>query len=186
MDFFSLLDVSDVDEILWESIRYCRPQESIILIRVYEGGERGNQNVPFCAAKHEMYSTLSTLAPPRSVVFESLTIKQLFDRNLGTNDLIKWLLESHIHIILTHIHQGFSTHGSGINVDMNEMMRNLLRLRYHVGFPSGEHLYCPVFTQDKRRYLQALGSYANNSLFIPLQRVTFKVILDEYKDEIAR
>ncbi len=119
-------------------------------------------------------------------MIESLNIKQLFKRGMGITKLIDWLLESHIHIVLTHIHQGFSTHGNGVNVDMNEMMLDLLRLRYHVGFPSGEQLYCPVFTQDKRRYLEALGPLANNSLFIPLSRCTFNVISDEYKDKIER
>jgi hypothetical protein len=32
----------------------------------------------------------------------------------------------------------------------------LKRLTYHIGFPNGEQLSCPIFTQDKGFYLDIL------------------------------
>ena len=48
-------------------------------------------------------------------------------------------------------------------------MQQLLRLRFHIGFPSEGSLYCPVFTQDKIRYLRPLGELANNTLRIQIK-----------------
>ena len=95
-----------------------------------------------------------------------IVLNELCKNQMTIADLVDWLLGGDIHFILTHVHQGFQSHG--IFVDMDQMMQELLRLRFHIGFPSGDSLYCPVFTQDKIRYLRALGDMANNTLRIPM------------------
>jgi hypothetical protein len=55
-------------------------------------------------------------------------------------DIVNWLLEGDIHFIISHIHQG------------------IVKLHDHPGFPSGDNLQCPVFTQDKYKYLSVLMS----------------------------
>ena len=118
---------------------------------------------------------------PKIIQLEKLYLDELCKQGMTITDLVNWLLGGHIHMILTHVHQGISTHGS--LVDMEMMMQQLLRLRFHIGYPNGASLYCPVFTQDKRRYLVALGDMANNTLFIPLNidNNCFDLYLDDIK-----
>jgi len=71
-----------------------------------------------------------------------------FHSRKGTpTDLIDWLLDSDIHIIATHVHQGIPRWSASI------VYTELQRLRNHCGFPSGDQLQCPVFTQHKFNYL---------------------------------
>ena len=127
-------------------------------------------------------STLTNIVKPKVIRLEKLYLDEVCRNEMTITDLVNWLLGGHIHIILTHIHQGFATHGSLI--DMENMMQQLLRLRFHIGYPNGASLYCPVFTQDKRRYLLALGELANNTLFIPLNMT--KKSFRYYHDQIKR
>jgi hypothetical protein len=52
--------------------------------------------------------------------------------------------------------------------DMREALSHFQRLKFHTGFPTGDQLRCPVFTQDKIVYLKCLGEFANNTLTVPL------------------
>jgi len=51
---------------------------------------------------------------------------------------------------------------------MPEALREYQRLTYHPGFPSGDQLRCPVFTQDKHVYIRALGDLANKTNTVPV------------------
>jgi len=63
-----------------------------------------------------------------------------------------------------NVHQGY-THQK---LDMAFLQTQLQRLHYHDGFPTGNFLRCPVFTQDKYEYLSVMGSLANPTLRIYL------------------
>lgn len=93
--------------------------------------------------------------PPGSIRFEGLNIKQLRESNCSLQEFVDWLLGGHVHIILGHVHQG--TESFGWNVE--DIYRELQRLQKHPGFPSAEQLQCPVFTQDKIKYLRLLHDY---------------------------
>jgi hypothetical protein len=69
--------------------------------------------------------------------------------------LIDWLLGSHVHFLLTHPHQGVGNHSDLIVVGIYEEVE---RLRYDCGQPSLEKLDCPIFRQDKWKYLQDVGN----------------------------
>ena len=58
------------------------------------------------------------------------------------------MLGGHIHFIISHIHQGLENFGWNIT----HMYSELDRLKYHPGYPMGQKLQCPIFTQDKWNY----------------------------------
>ena len=51
----------------------------------------------------------------------------------------------------------------------DDCQKELLRVEYHPGFPSGTHLRCPVFNANKKQYLLAIRQHTNPSFFLPLQ-----------------
>ena len=42
---------------------------------------------------------------------------------------------------------------------MDALVSEIQRLKYHRGFPYGNHLKCPVFLQDKYEYLAILQKH---------------------------
>ena len=84
-------------------------------------------------------------------------------------DIINWLLEGDIHFIISHIHQGI------VNINMNKLYTEIMRLHDHPGFPNGSNLLCPVFTQDKYKYLQVLMP---KGMCNPTLKVDFLPIMD--------
>lgn len=100
-------------------------------------------------------------------IIERMSIKDVREKKVGwehPKDLVDWLLESSIHIILIQgIHQGM--------IELwhpRDCQKELLRLEYHPGFPSGNQLSCPVFQANKKHYLLALPTRTNPSFFFPL------------------
>jgi hypothetical protein len=85
-----------------------------------------------------------------------------------TNDLVKYtyhwtctelfnhLLASDIHILSTHLHQGMLRQGGLGTWNMVNILMNLRRLKPHLGVPSGVFTDCPVASQDKMGYYEAL------------------------------
>ena len=51
---------------------------------------------------------------------------------------------------------------------MPEALNQYQRLTYHPGFPSGEQVRCPVFTQDKHVYIRSLGDLAVKTITVPV------------------
>ena len=136
---------------------------STIKIHVYQGGSGfGNQLLPFHQACEIIYSK-STIR----TVF--LTCGDVNAFKFTEKDIIDWLLEGDIHFIISHIHQGIRS------VNMNKLYTEITRLHDHPGFPSGSNLLCPVFTQDKYKYLQALMP---KGMCNPTLKVDFLPIMD--------
>jgi len=77
-------------------------------------------------------------------------------------DLFDWLVESDIHFFLTHPIQAM------YNWDCEDLFLQLERLRDHEGFPSGDQIYCPIFTQDKYKYISCVPGITNPTLKIDL------------------
>ena len=76
--------------------------------------------------------------------------------------MFDWLLDSDIHFFLTHPIQAM------YHWNCEDVFVQLQRLQNHVGFPSGEQINCPVFTQDKYQYLSAVPRITNPTLKIAL------------------
>ena len=99
----------------------------------------------------------------------SLSCSEVKDYKLTEDDIINWLLEGDIHFIISHIHQGI------VNINMNKLYASIMKLHDHPGFPVGESLQSPVFTQDKYKYMSILMS---KGLCNPTLKVDFLPIMD--------
>ena len=96
--------------------------------------------------------------PP--IEFEHRGNKAIRDHKLSPMDMVNWLLTSDIHIILTHPHQGPNPDKRYNLWNIPDLAYSLDLLQYHIGFPNGMRIRCPVFRQDKYRYLVALKDLA--------------------------
>lgn len=135
----------------------------VILFRVFTGGKSYAQGTSFTSAVNEMK------LPPNLYRMEIINITLIKDNRLSPRQLVDWLLSSHVHIILSHVHQGLSgANELMLGWNMNELARELSRLKNHVGFPTGNQLDCPVFTQDKCKYLSAIPRFCNPTFRVEL------------------
>jgi hypothetical protein len=129
-----------------------------ILIRAFLGGSDGNQVQPFNSA----ISTIAAKHP--EIILETLDVNQVKKLFSSPDQLIDWLIQSDIHFILSHLHQGLSQ----LNWSMTNLYSQALRLAIHCGFPNGKYLRCPIFSQDKYKYISAIPEFFNPTLSIPL------------------
>ena len=127
---------------------------TVTVIRVFQGGETGIQELPFNGAFYDANF------PRDRVHIEYLTVKAIKDRRMTPDSFVDWLLDSDIHFCLSHIHQGIKQ----LRWHMNDIHNSLQRLKTHKGFPCGDQVDCCVFLQDKYRYLDVL----HNTRFIRL------------------
>lgn len=138
----------------------------MVLLRVFYGGSASVQSIPFLAAAGEI-TTLSE----SDLYVETVDICQLKDRNWSAVDLVDWLLGSDVHFVLSHVHQGKSNEGTNqMGWDVHRLEEELWRLSDHKGFPTGKNLKCPVFLQDKIRYIRAVPQYTNPTLRVILNK----------------
>ena len=124
-----------------------------ISVRVYCGGEDNVQGGPFKAAVRALQTqqrSLSLRTP--SFIVEYCYIKTIRENNWTIHDLLTWLLDSNIHFILTHVHQGIPYWNCSEVVDALRSY-SVNSLRNHVGYPSGNEVDCSIWLQDKRRYI---------------------------------
>jgi hypothetical protein len=167
----SEIEASEQTLLYWENIakssRFTRISRFEILhefkIRVFEGGEFAFQQGPF---KHMITDFLKEYRRNKEILnpgnikisIEYISNKDVDEKKWLPSQLIDYLLESDLHFILTHMHQGLTSKNIGWIIP--SLLKNLNRLKYHPGFPSGDQLKCPVFTQDKMEYIKCLGEFA--------------------------
>lgn len=98
---------------------------------------------------------------------EYLNLQYMRISSWSITNFVDWLLGSHIHFIISHIHQGIENFGWSVC----DLYEELGRLQSHEGFPHGDKLNCPVFTQDKMVYLDQLADLVMPSFRIPIPDV---------------
>jgi hypothetical protein len=127
----------------------------IIKLHVYAGGESGNMIGPFMTAL-----ALTGLLHTGMVAVE-YKFKKDFNL-LEPKDLIDWLVEADVHFLLTHPLQAMTFW------HCSDLFKELHRLKDHTGWPCKEEVDCPIFTQDKYKYLDALPQITNPTLKVNL------------------
>ena len=138
----------------------------MVLLRVFNGGSGSVQFYPFTAAIGEI-----SVQAGMNITVETLSICEVKDSNWSPVELVDWLLGSDAHFILSHVHQGKSS--AGINQmgwNVNHLEEQLWRLANHNGFPSGVQLKCPIFLQNKIKYIRAVPQYTNPTLRVVLNK----------------
>jgi len=120
--------------------------EEQALIRVFAGGTRSNQVEPFLEALQPILLD----SRYRSEVVYCDDIRKF---KWSPFDFVAWVMEADFHFILTHLHQGIP------QWNVEDVLRAIVPLKRHPGFPCGIKLFCPVFTQNKFKYLRSLPSH---------------------------
>ena len=147
-----------------QTLRKRKREDIKPLIRIYIGGAMtcGQTHIGLFDTAMENVGMLE-----KGWTIERLSIKDIREKKLDWDNpshLVDWLLQSDIHVILIQgLHQGMieQWHPS-------DCQREIRRLECHPGFPSGNHLQCPVFNADKKHYLLAIPTMTNPSFFFPL------------------
>jgi hypothetical protein len=152
--------------LLWESLNYLPESTSPIQVRVFIGGFDSIQITPFKGAVFDQNFDCEKFE------FDYISISDIKKVHWSPNDLVDWLLGCHVHFILSHVHQGLEP----LQWNLVELQEQLKRLRHHKGFPNGDSLGCPIFTQDKYNYISSVPSLTNPTLKID--------IIDDQSDEI--
>ena len=182
-------EASEQSLLLWETYgRSSRLGDSsknrrdkLFVIRVFCGGLTGNQSSAFKVAMssilREYHENFMNLNPGLiRIHVEYITNSDVSDRKWLPSHLVDYLLESDLHFILTHVHQGLTSKNIGWIIP--SLLKHLHRLKHHPGFPTGDQLSCPVFTQDKIKYIKYLGDFA-----IPTFEIRIPIPGYKHRDE---
>jgi len=163
MDYECDYNKFNTTEIMWDTISLApRLTDGVLLVRIFSGGKQSTQSGPFFAALKAYKRQVGA----RTLQVEVMDTRMLCDMSLSPNQFVMWFLQSNVHFLIAHVHQSLLLHN--LKWDMREALSQFQRLKYHTGFPTGDQLRCPVFTQDKIVYLKCLGNLANNTLTVPL------------------
>lgn len=120
-----------------------------IIIKVYGGSETNRQCRAFEVAikdcrKRFKASYGSNFEFPVVQIIKSLSLNKSQSRAL-----FEWLLDSDIHFILGHPHQGAFS-----ECNVADLYEDIGILNNHLGFPYGPQIQgCPIFTQNKYNYI---------------------------------
>jgi hypothetical protein len=168
-------DISEESLLLWETVskssrldytysnlRLGNMATKPFLIRVFYGSDRCLQRAAFTLKMNKIMKYYGCEANDKEnnpghvrIKVEYISNKDVKNNKWLPNQLVDHLLESDLHFILTHVHQGLTSKKIGWIIP--SLLKHLKRLKFHPGFPSNEELLCPVFTQDKLRYIRYLG-----------------------------
>lgn len=107
---------------------------------------------------------MTDLVKVHDIVIEYMSLDNLITSSFTLSEFVDWLLCSHVHFIISYTHEGLENFGWNIT----DIYAELQRLKYHSGFPSGSQLQCPIFTQDKMKYLEALAHVSMRTLMVPI------------------
>lgn len=167
------MDGFDDVSLRWEAVCH-RKQRERPLVRVFQGGILALQWQAFGVDLPHKCEELG-------IDIEVITVKDVHDSSWSEDDFVKYFLQADAHFILAHPHQGKGI--QALDWNMDTLKSALIKLWFHKGFPSLEELECPVFLQDKFKYLCALGDMSNPTMQIYL---TEDGSYETYLDRIRR
>lgn len=178
-----------------------------IVVNVLKSSHSAEQSKYFVSA----FDLISQHVPN---IFKRMSIhyiinKDIRDRDWSPNDVVNWLLSSHIHVIYSHVHQGyycyliFFSHFQTLSLKLNLMLGivdkgysgfnpwnvravegELSRLCYHIGFPGEDNLKCPIFLQNKCAYSFAIPDLSLPCLVVPfdadIEDISVRNTISEY------
>jgi len=138
----------------WDVIRYLPESLLPLQVRIFMGGKNSMQVTPFMAAVADQNYDIN------KITFTYVSVREVKRFGWTPEEFVEWLLGSHVHFILSHVHQGLER----LQWNMSELLEQLKRLKDHNGFPNGNQLECPIFTQDKFEYIKAVPIITNETL----------------------
>jgi hypothetical protein len=101
------------------------------------------------------------------IFLETMTLSDIRDDPQWWNmqNIYQYFSTSSCYFILCHPHQS----AEGLQWPPHQFYSGLQCLRSKIGFPRGEQMLCPVFTQNKGLYLLLANQYCNPTLIIDLE-----------------
>jgi hypothetical protein len=151
MDLKAIFDppcsVELLDSAVMEALRENSDPKTVV-IKSFSGGSDGQQKSVLSLVIESLIVKYKT----RGITIVFIEFTNDLIRNvlrLNCTDTFTALLAADIHIIPTHLHQGMLAKGGTDTWNMENILQNIERLRYHLGYPCGMHLDCPVFSQNK-------------------------------------
>ena len=136
-----------------------------ILCRAFIGGSGGRQLEEFTTAvsRAEIHFKARSI---RLVVemYCNDYIKNI--EKLTPTGLIDRMIEADFHLGITHFHEGNIAKTGAWNI--NNILSNLGRLKYHLGNLMGASNACPIFRQGKKEVYSMLADYCLPTLTIEL------------------
>jgi hypothetical protein len=150
-DFHKLITLAEID-----ALRH-NVDRNIVLIRAFVGGWDGNQVQLLQDAINDIIKKYGRLG--LTIVYEKYTNDYCHVRNTlkwSVTDLFTCLTAADIHLVPTHCHQGNIAKGGTDTWNMPNILANYGRLYYHLGWPNGIKLGCPVWSQNKRKLYEVL------------------------------
>jgi hypothetical protein len=156
-DFVDVEDHASKTIQMWESIISTPKQvDNTKLVRVFTSGFKYIQSGPFFSAMVAIQRR-RLFSGNVNIIVETLNTSELCKLKWQPDQLMDLLeFEVPLSFFIAHIHQSLLRHNHVW--DMDFACRQYRRLRYHPGFPSGDQLCCPVFTQDKIKYINDLDT----------------------------
>jgi hypothetical protein len=155
--------------ILWNINSRNQSNSDSKVIKVFLGGANGVQVNPFKAAWTRLQFS------KENWIIQYISVVYINESGWTPKHFVDWLLDSDIHFILSHVHQGIAKY---LQWNMEDLQCQLQRLKFHLGFPNLKKLECPVFTQDKYKYLSSMPMHKVNN--------TLKLILTDDKSYYSR
>jgi hypothetical protein len=113
-------------------------------------------------------------------------------------DYTNWLARGHVYIIGSHPVQGMTSHQKPVADDsvdgwvawdlssLGDTLRLMRKLGQRIGYPSGKHLQCGSFTQDKLVYKRVLQKSGLCSPFFELERTADGKLSSTVKRDLFR
>jgi hypothetical protein len=141
--FVGLLDAAEMEALLDNT------DPKTVVIKSFSGGSDGEQKSVLSLAVEALIAKYKIRGI--NIVFVEFTndlIRNVL--NWNCTETFTALLAADIHILPTHFHQGMLAKGGTDTWNMENILTNIQRLRYHLGSPCGMHLDCPVFSQNKK------------------------------------
>ena len=163
-EFHRLVTITEMDALRHNS------NKNVVLIRAFLGGWDSNQVGFLQKAIDRLIIKYGLLK--YNIIYEKYN-NDIVRNELkwSVTDLFTYLIAADIHLIPTHCHQGNIAKGGTDTWNMANILSNYERLYYHIGWPNGRHIYCPVWSQNKRRLYNTLEAL---NLCVPTLHITIK------------
>jgi hypothetical protein len=127
-----------------------------IKVHVFVGAVTSVQRIPLRRAREAVLSSVA-------VEWQECSVARVKELEWRPRDLVQWLQEADIYLIISHIHQGIL---EKLQWDMMDLRESLQLLYDNIGFPHRNNLLCPVFLQDKFSYITSIRELCNPTVKI--------------------
>jgi hypothetical protein len=123
-----------------------------VLIRAFLGGNNGEQSTPLKRAYINVYKIYKRQGV--ELVLQTFTNDLVRNKyHWSCTQLFDYLVSADIHLLPTHLHQGMLALGGSDTWNTLNILRNMERLRYHLGTPNGTYIDDSVGNQSKKYYI---------------------------------